>query len=115
MISSSKQAHGIRDKAVSAVSGDSHEKWAERFEAITAEHREEGARDQLADGWKTWLAAQNPAAAAAGVAASAAAAGRAAGGSLSQNLWTIRLSGVGWGGAGRACSDEVLGWLLPWG
>ena len=35
--------------------------WAEMYAAITAEHDEEGTREQLAAGWKKWLAQQNPA------------------------------------------------------
>ena len=57
---SSKQAHGIRETAVPAVT---EENWAEMYAAITAEHDEEGAREQWAAGWKKWLAQQNPAAA----------------------------------------------------
>ena len=65
-----KQAHGIREKAVPAVT---EENWAEMYAAITAEHYVEGAREQLAAGWKKWLAQQNLAAAV-GAATSAAAA-----------------------------------------
>ena len=74
---SSKQAHGIRERAVPAVT---EENWAEMYATIIAEHKEEGAREQLAAGWKKWLADhplmsdQNPAAAA-GAAAGGAAAG----------------------------------------
>ena len=63
---SSKQAHGIRaslsEKVVPAVT---EENWAEVYAAIAAEHNEEleGACEQLAAGWKKWLAQQNPAAA----------------------------------------------------
>lgn len=59
--SSVKQAHAVREKANPPVS---EEDWAARFEAITDEHKEEGAREQLAAGWKAWLVARNPAAAA---------------------------------------------------
>ena len=72
--SSVKQAHAVREKANPPVS---EEDWATRFEAITDEHKEEGAREQLAAGWKAWLVARNPAAAAAAPAGGAAAAGPA--------------------------------------
>ena len=75
--SSVKQAHAVREKANPPVS---EEDWAARFEAITDEHKEEGAREQLAAGWKAWLVARNPAAAAA---AAAPAGGAAAAGSAS--------------------------------
>ena len=75
--SSVKQAHAVLEKANPPVS---EEDWAARFEAITDEHREEGAREQLAAGWKGWLVARNPAAAAA---AAAPAGGAAAAGPAS--------------------------------
>ena len=53
------------------------------YAAIAAEHDEEGAREQLAAGWKKWLAQQNPAAAV-GAAALATAAG--GGGPVSEFL-----------------------------
>ena len=46
--SSVKQAHAVREKANPPVS---EEDWAARFEAITDEHKEEGALEQLAAGW----------------------------------------------------------------
>ena len=72
--SSVKQAQAVREKANPPVS---EEGWAARFEAITNEHKEEGALEQLAAGWKAWLVARNPAAAAAAPAGGAAAAGPA--------------------------------------
>ena len=80
---SSKQAHGIRERAVPAVT---EENWAEMYATIIAEHKEEGAREQLAAGWKKWLAEQNPAAAAGAAASAAAAGGAAAGGPGSEYL-----------------------------
>ena len=56
---STKQAHSVREKANPAVT---EENWLERFEFITAKHKVEGARAQLAEGWKSWLAARDPAA-----------------------------------------------------
>ena len=48
----SKQAHGTRERAVPAVT---EENWADMCAAITAEHSEEGAREQLAvDGKIGW-------------------------------------------------------------
>ena len=56
------------------------------YAAITAEHNEEGAREQLAAGWKKWLADQNQVAAVGAAASAAAAGGAAAGGPGSQFL-----------------------------
>ena len=33
----------------------SEEDWDHAFQAITAEHEKDGARQQLIDGWKTWI------------------------------------------------------------
>ena len=84
------------------------ENWAEMYAAIKAEHDEQGAREQLAAGWKKWLAQQNPA-------------GlqlwglllrqqRLEEAGLVQNSWTIRLSvprqgesGRTFGGGGGCC------------
>ena len=71
--SSVKQAHAVREKANPPVS---EEDWAARFEAITDEHKEEGAREQLAAGWKAWLVARNPAAPAGGASAAGPASSR---------------------------------------
>ena len=59
------------------------ENWAEIYAAITAEHDEERACEQLAAGWKKWLAKQNPAA---GVGAAASAAADGGGGPGSEFL-----------------------------
>lgn len=56
---STKQAHSVREKANPPVA---EEHWVDKFDEITAEHTVEGARDQLAEGWKSWLAARDPAA-----------------------------------------------------
>ena len=56
---SPKQAHAVREKANPPVT---EEDWAERLEIIKAEHAADGAREQLAAGWKSWLAAKDPAA-----------------------------------------------------
>ena len=85
--SSVKQAHAVREKANPPVS---EEDWAARFEAITDEHKEEGAREQLAAGWKAWLVARNPAAAAAAPAGGAARPGLHRPGGLTS--WRIRFS-----------------------
>ena len=45
----------MREKANPPVS---KEDWAARFKAITDEHKEKGAREQLAAGWKAWLVAR---------------------------------------------------------
>ena len=63
----------MREKANPPVS---EEDWAARFEAITDEHKEEGAREQLAAGWKAWLVARNPAAPAGGASAAGPASSR---------------------------------------
>ena len=63
---SSKQAHAVRERANPLVT---EEDWAEKFNQITAEHKEAGARDQLLAGWKQWLAARNPGCAGEGSAA----------------------------------------------
>ena len=85
---SAKHAHVARKKACPPVT---EEEWpvtrSERSESsdkITTEHKEEGAREQLAAGWKAWLAARNQAAVEAAAeagpgAATAAGQGQAAG------------------------------------
>ena len=96
---SSKQAHGIREKAVPAVT---EENWAEMY---AAEHDYEGAHQQLAAGWNGWLSRtwvqrlqrqlrQR----------------RLEEAGLVQNSWTIRLSvlrrgesGSTFGGGGGSC------------
>ena len=55
-----KQAHAVCEKANQPVSEEDWALWAARLEAITDEHREEGAREQLAAGWKVWLVAVCP-------------------------------------------------------
>ena len=51
---SPKQAHAVRERANPIVT---EEEWTEKFERITAEHVENGAREQLHNGWKQWLLA----------------------------------------------------------
>ena len=46
-----KQAHAVRQKA-----NVPEEEWETRWGQIVAEHDTEGAREQLAEGWKAWLA-----------------------------------------------------------
>jgi hypothetical protein len=46
-----KQAHSVRQKANVTL-----EEWETRWNQIIDEHETEGARGQLADGWKAWLA-----------------------------------------------------------
>ena len=48
---SMKQAHSVRQKA-----NVPEEEWETRWGQIVAEHDTEGAREQLAEGWKAWLA-----------------------------------------------------------
>jgi hypothetical protein len=52
---SSKQAHAVREKAQPSVT---EEDWTQKFNSITAEHKEPGAREQLRAQWKEWLAAR---------------------------------------------------------
>ena len=92
-----EQAHRIREKAVPAVT---EENWTEEiYAAITAEHDEEGAREQLAAGWEKWLADQHLAAAAERRLRPL----RLEEAGLVRNSWTIGLSGPGRGESGRAC------------
>ena len=53
---SSKQAHAVREKAQPLVT---EEDWTQKFNSITAEHKEPGAREQLRAQWKwkEWLTA----------------------------------------------------------
>ena len=51
-----KQGHSVRQKA-----NVTEEDWDQRWQRIVAEHEEEGARDQLAAGWKAWLAERDAA------------------------------------------------------
>jgi hypothetical protein len=48
---SMKQAHSVRQRA-----NVTEEEWETRWNQIIDEHETEGAREQLADGWKAWLA-----------------------------------------------------------
>ena len=48
--SSQKQSEKMGEK-----SGTSEEEWADKWDLITGEHDDVGARQQLIDGWKTWL------------------------------------------------------------
>jgi hypothetical protein len=45
-----KQAHTVRQKA-----HVTEEEWETRWGQIIAEHDAEGAREQMAEGWKAWL------------------------------------------------------------
>lgn len=45
-----KQGHAVRQKA-----NVTEEEWEARWALIVAEHETEGAREQLAEGWKAWL------------------------------------------------------------
>jgi hypothetical protein len=55
---SSKQAHAVSKRADLLLT---EEEWAEpeKFNQVTAEHKEAGARDQLLAGWKQRLVARN--------------------------------------------------------
>jgi len=46
-----KQAHSVRERA-----GTPQDEWDKRMAQVQAEHETEGAREQLASGWKAWLA-----------------------------------------------------------
>jgi len=46
-----KQAHSVRERA-----GTPQDEWDKRMAQMQAEHETEGAREQLASGWKAWLA-----------------------------------------------------------
>jgi hypothetical protein len=48
--SSKKQSHIVRQE-----NGLTDEDWLKRRDLITAEHRIEGARDQLRTQWKAWI------------------------------------------------------------
>ena len=48
--SSKKQSHIVRQE-----NGLTDEDWLKRRDQITAEHRLEGARDQLRTQWKAWI------------------------------------------------------------
>ena len=45
-----KQGISVREK-----NNISEEDWDNTFQSITAEHDKDGARQQLIDGWKTWI------------------------------------------------------------
>ena len=69
--SSMKQAHSVRQRA-----NVTEEEWETRWAQIVAEHGQEGAREQLAQGWKDWLAErEGPATGAAGAAGGVVAGG----------------------------------------
>ena len=53
--SSMKSGHSARTKA-----GVTDTDWETRWSLIVAEHDSEGAREQLAEGWKAWLEEQFP-------------------------------------------------------
>ena len=53
------------------------EEWTKKFDQISAEHKENDAREELSTGWKQWLAAWSPAAVGAGSADGAAEEGAA--------------------------------------
>jgi hypothetical protein len=52
-----KQGHAVREKAGGVTEDD----WEQRWKRIVAEHKEDGARQQLIEGWKAWLAERDPA------------------------------------------------------